>query len=536
MSPLTALVARDLVKAYAGRPVLDGVDLVANPGEPVGLVGENGVGKSTLLRLLAGVEPSDSGSVQRPADVAYLSQDPEFPPATTVGAVLGQALAPLHRAVERLEELSRRLTEDGVHDEYDDVLAWAGQHDAWDADRRSDEAAHRLGLADIGRGRRVSTLSGGERTRLVLAAIVTRRPDCVLLDEPTNHLDDDGIAMVEDFCREVPGVVVVASHDRVLLDRVTAVVVDLDDAHFGTDGEGGNRYRGGFSGYLHHKHAARARWEHAFAAQQDEVNELRYAVRSTPRNVAPHNRPPRDNDKFIYRFKGASVDRTVARRVRNAQQRLDVLERDRIPKPPRTMSFGRDLAHEGAGSGPAVVARDLVVTGRLTVPRIDVDHDGRLLVTGANGTGKSTLLLVLAGRLSPTSGTVAVHARRVGMLPQDVCFARPDLDAHETYRRALGAAADDGPLLGDLGLLHPRDLGKPVGNLSVGQQRRLRPAVLVARRPDLLLLDEPTNHISLVLADELESAMEGSPGAIVVTSHDRWLRRRWSAPQLTLSR
>ena len=164
------------------------------------------------------------------------------------------------------------------------------------------------------------------------------------------------------------------------------------------------------------------------------------------------------------------------------------------------------------------------------MPRLDVGAGDRVLVTGANGSGKSTLLKVLAGQLAPTAGTAQVSARRVGFLPQEAVFSRPDKAPHEVYDAATGSPVP----LGDLGLLHPRDLSRPVGVLSVGQQRRLALAILVARQPDLLLLDEPTNHISLTLADELEEALQRSSGTVLVATHDRWLRRRWEGDLLAL--
>ena len=225
---LSALVGRDLAKSYGDRLVLDGVELVAAPGRPLGLVGENGVGKSTLLRLLAGDETPDAGSVERPADLVHLTQEPDFPEGATVGDVLDEALAPLHRAVARLEELAGRLDQPGVAEEYDATLTWAGLHDAWEADTRADRAAARLGLGRLDRSRPAAALSGGQRSRLALAALVTRRPTCVLLDEPTNHLDDQAVSLLEEFVTSLPGVAVVASHDRAFLDAVCGAIVDLD--------------------------------------------------------------------------------------------------------------------------------------------------------------------------------------------------------------------------------------------------------------------------------------------------------------------
>ncbi len=532
MPGLSFLAATDVSKTYGDRTVLDGADLLANRGQPVGLVGENGVGKSTLLRIIVGLESADSGDLAVPADLGFLTQEPEFAPDATVSEVLDDVLAPLHEAVRRLESLAERMTGPGagqVADEYATTLEWAQRHDAWDADRRAGVARARLGIGDIERDRAVAAMSGGQRTRLALAALVVRQPDCIILDEPTNHLDDEAIEFLESFLVTTPGVVVIASHDRVFLDRVCTVIVDLDANHFGVDGAGGNRFTGGFSDYLVHKQRARQRWERAFLDQRDQLDDLRAATRSTARQVA-HNRAPRDNDKYIYHFKGSNVAATVSRRVRNTEQRIAAIERDLIPKPPPPLSFSGALTGHQSSVGQAIFVRGLRVDGRLALDRLDVMTGDHLLVTGANGSGKSTLLAVLAGTMTPDAGQVVVTARRVGRLEQDVVFPRPERTPNQVYDDATGSPVP----LGELGLLHPRDLARPVGRLSVGQQRRLALAILVAGQPDVLLLDEPTNHISLVLAAELEDALGRSPGTVVVASHDRWLRDRWNGQTLHL--
>ena len=240
MSSLSPLVAHDVSKLYGDRVVLDGVDLLANPGEPTGLVGENGVGSRLCSGSSSAPRSRTPGRSPCPRRSGTSPRTSTSSPARRVGDVLAEALAPLHDAVRRLEDLAHRLDDPVAADEYGATLAWATHHDAWDADRRAELASHHLGLARRPT-RPVGELSGGERTRLALAALVARRPECVILDEPTNHLDDDAIEFLESFLLELPGVVLVASHDRVFLDRVCSVIVDLDASHFGVDGEGGNR-------------------------------------------------------------------------------------------------------------------------------------------------------------------------------------------------------------------------------------------------------------------------------------------------------
>jgi macrolide transport system ATP-binding/permease protein len=537
-----ALHVRDLDVWFGTRQVLHGIDLTAPPGRRIGLIGENGAGKSTLLRAVAGTLPSRAlltGEIDRPGDLAMLGQEPAFRDGQTVGDVLAGALAPLREMVADVERLSLELSDDSDEEAqtaYAAALERAVVHDAWGADRRAEESAERLGLGALDPARRIGTLSGGQRTRLALSTLMTTRPGCLLLDEPTNHLDDDAIELLSTFLRDLPGVVLLASHDRVLLDDVCTDLFDLDprpDGELGTDGRGGRRFGGGWTAYEEHRAAARRRWEQTYAAQQEELARLRAATRIGTSAIA-HNRPPRDNDKFIYGFKGSRVDRTLSRRKKDAERRLETAERDQVRKPRSPLRLRAELTGDGA-SGRVVQVRDLVVAGRLALDRLDVTAGEHLLVSGSNGSGKSTLLGVLAGRIVPTSGSVHVTAHRVAELVQDVRFRDPGLGARATYDALVGDERAARTPLRELGLVPPDRQATPVGLLSVGQRRRLALAVAIAAEPDLLLLDEPTNHLSLALAGEIEVALETSPGTVVVASHDRWLRRRWDGAELRLT-
>ncbi|HEY0645738.1 MAG TPA: ATP-binding cassette domain-containing protein, partial [Nocardioides sp.] len=422
---LAPLVVSGLSVSYPDRTVLTGVDLLAQPGRRIGLVGENGTGKSTLLRAVAGRLPSRarvSGTLEAPADLVLLGQEPPFRDGATVADVLALTRAPLRRAVADVERLAASVATDDGAAAYEHALELALAHDAWDADRRAEVAAARLGLADLAPDRLVGTLSGGQRTRLALATIMTTRPTCLLLDEPTNHLDDDAIDVLTGFLRELPGVVVLASHDRVLLDDVCTDLVDLDAGELGTDGSGGKRFGGGWSAYEAAKAEARRRWEETYAAQQEEIARLRDATRIGTSAIA-HNRGPTDGDKYLYSFKGGRVDQTLARRKKDAQRRLEVAEREQLRKPPAPLTFRGDLTTRS--SGRLGQARDLELDGRVRVSRLDLSAGEHLLLTGPNGSGKSSLLGVLAGRLRVSRGAVEVTARTVRELTQDPVVRDP---------------------------------------------------------------------------------------------------------------
>lgn len=536
--PHPALLAHDLVRTLGTRKVLDGVSLTVSPGHRVGLIGENGAGKSTLLRLLAGTDEPDAGSVTRPADLGYLHQEMPFDGRSTIADVLDDALREARADLMELDHLTERLgrtPQDSpgyaeVLDAYGALLEQAQEREAWDADRRATIMLEGIGLGAVRRDRTLGSLSGGQRGRLALAAQLVRRPSALLLDEPTNHLDDAAAVFLEERLGELPGVVVAASHDRAFLDAVCTDLIDLDPAV-----DGPVRYGGNYSAYVAEKQAERERWERRYAEEQEELEALRRSAGTTAHLVAP-DRERRDNEKMGYGHRAGRVQNQISRRVRNAARRLEQRERDRIGRPPPPLRF-RDAPLAGESEdGVLVSLRDVRVPGRLAyVDRLDVRAAERLLITGDNGVGKSTLLAVLAGRLPAEGEVTRRQGLTVGLLSQETVFARADRSARDTYASSLGARWAEEVPLSSLGLVHEADLDRPVGHLSVGQRRRLALALAVARPPHLLLLDEPTNHLSPRLCDELEDALGTGPGAIVLAGHDRWLRKRWRGREFRLA-
>ncbi|MGN7799314.1 ABC-F family ATP-binding cassette domain-containing protein [Leifsonia sp. 22587] len=532
---LAPLRADGVSVVYGVRRVLTDVSLTVAPGHRLGLIGENGAGKSTLLRVLSGNETPDSGVLSRPERTGFLWQEVRFEPGETLAAMLEHALADV-RAIEReLEDAAVALGGDdpSAAARYDAALAAAERAELWSVDARRDELLAGLGVGDIPLARRLSEISGGQRSRFALAALLLGRPDALLLDEPTNHLDDEAAAFLERQLKGWAGPVIFASHDRAFLDAVATGLLDLDPARSGT-----TVFGGGYSAYLAEKAAERARWEKQFADEQLELKELKHAVDVTARSIAWSGKV-RDNDKFVKSVKGNALDRQISRRIRNAEGRLDDLRGSQVAKPPAHLAFaGIPSGFQALGddAGVLVHARGIRIPGRLSMAEFAVPANARILVTGANGAGKSTLLAVLAGRLDPESG--AVQRRRgvrIALLEQDVRFADPNSTPRRIYQASVGERRAEAVPLTSLGIIAPRDVDRPVGALSVGQQRRLALALIVARPPHLFLLDEPTNHLSLSLATELEEALGAYPGAVVVASHDRWLRSGWTGDVVHLA-
>lgn len=525
---ITALAAS---KSFNGRVVLDSVTCSLTAGERTGIVGENGSGKTTLLRLLAGRERPDAGEIVVQADggVGYLAQDERLPPDATVQQVIDRALSDLRAIEERMRRLEKAMADgdEPAMAEYGELLTVFELRGGYDADARVERAMHGLGLGLVDRSRTVGGLSGGEQVRLRLAAVLAAAPEVLLLDEPTNHLDDGAVTWLEDHLRTRRGTTVAVSHDRAFLERVATTLLEVD-----ADRRTVVRYGNGYAGYLAEKRAARERWVQAHDRWRADVEHLRESAATTARRVAP-GRAMRDGNKMAYDRAGGRVQQSLASRVRNAEERLRRLLADPVPPPPEPLRFTPTL-RAGRLDGAVLDAADVTVTGRLRPTTLTVPAGHRLLITGPNGAGKSTLLRVLAGDAVPDGGTVARRGR-IGYLPQDPRPGSPDETLLAAFARGrTGDPTEHADRLQSLGLFDPAHFTTPVGRLSTGQRRRLALARLLSEPWDVLLLDEPTNHLSPALVEDLETALDGYGGALVVVSHDRRLRRRWQGAHLAL--
>ncbi|MEV7019833.1 ABC-F family ATP-binding cassette domain-containing protein [Streptomyces sp. NPDC093991] len=538
------LLAENLHCTLGDRAVLRDVSLTVSHGERVGLIGENGRGKSTLLRVLAGDLAPQHGQVVRAVTgrVGFLPQQPDFAPDFTIEDVLERATAQFGELSARMRAAEERMSAEpgdltAVLAEYGRLQEEFGRRGGWQLGARIGEVLDVFGLAGFDRARRVHSLSGGERARLALAALVLDEPAGLLLDEPTNHLDDRAVDWLVRWLAAYEGPCLIASHDRVLLDAAVTAIVDLDGPRGLTV-----RYGGGYRDYLDERAAARERWWQRYHQWSKELAAARRRVdraRTSGRVFSGRA----DNDKLSYDAAGSGAERAVARTGRAAQLQLRRLLDEAVPRPPEPLDFAPPEGAEETvevpkpADGVLLRATGLTVGEVLHRAELTLASGSRYVISGPNGAGKSTLLSVLAGERAPDAGAVErAPGLRIGYLPQDSDFGaerRGLLDAFAA-RRAVHAE-DAAAELTRFGLFRPADFATPVNRLSVGQWRRLELALLFARRPHLLLLDEPTNHLSLLLVEQLLQAVEQFTGPVVIVTHDRALREQHRDRLLQLS-
>ncbi|GIE94853.1 ATP-binding cassette domain-containing protein [Paractinoplanes rishiriensis] len=475
--------AGNLRVVLGGRVVLSDVTVTVSAGSRLAVVGENGRGKTTLLRVLAGLTVPDHGTVQRAGTIGLVQQALDASDGETVGAVIDGATRASRLALRALDAAADALVEgrDGADAGYAAALDAATRLDAWDADRRVGVALAGLD-ACTDRARPLSTLSVGQRYRVRLACRLGSDFDLLLLDEPTNHLDADGLSFLTSRLQQHRGGFALVTHDRALLRDVAEEFLDLDPTPDGRP----RGYSGGYRGWQDGRAKVWAGWVAEFEAQRDEHQRLAVAADEARGRLSTGWRP----DKGTGRHQRQSRAPGVVQAFRRRQEELD-RHRITVPEPPRRLH----LPELGGRAGEPLLRCDgITLAGRLDRPvSLVLDAGDRLLVTGPNGAGKSTLLALLAGELTPSTGEVrATGAARIGHLRQETTGAE---------------RLPDGRL--------------PHDRLSLGQQRRLDLTRQLAGGPNLLILDEPTNHLAATLVDDLTAALRETGAAIVIATHDR---------------
>lgn len=518
-----------LQKYYGAKLILDAVSLNLSRGDRAVLVGENGVGKTTLARLILGCEAGEQGAARVAPDtvMGYLPQEVQIARSISVSQYVSEGMGELNGLRRRLSELEEQLTQGGdlsdALEEYGRLQAQFELRGGYTLETRRERIFAGLGLGHIDLARPVMSLSGGEKTRVGLAALLLQAPDLLILDEPTNHLDFAGLAWLEDYLQGYPHALLMITHDRHFINRVATKILDLSAVTRGL-----TTYYGNYDDYRAQRDA---QYQQDVSAYHSQVNRMK-ALRAQMKKEAHGHRKakrPDDGDKAIRFAARQQVARTVSKAVRSARQQLETLEANRLENPRHVWHIEYDFDPLPLTSMEPVQLQSLGISfgdrQLITVADGVLRKGERVALVAPNGGGKTTLLRLITGELAPTSGQVRVMpGAKLGYLDQTGESYPEDQNILDVLRTIKHDSADRIlTLLHRCGLLRDAHLAdKAVGELSLGQRRKLGIACLIHSRANLLLLDEPTNHLDLQSLEALERALLQFPGAILAATHDRW--------------
>ena len=500
---------RNLTKFFViGENLLEGLSFEIQEGECVAILGRNGCGKTTLLKILTGEMDYDDGEVfvNPNKRLGLISQIPRFPDGYTVEDVLRSAYKDLLSAKKKMEKLEQQMAESVTDDllrEYDALVNRFQAGGGYDMDVEVDKVCNGLGITQDQRHQDFDSLSGGEKTRVNLARLLLEKTDILLLDEPTNHLDLRSVEWLEGYINAFKGTVLAISHDRFFLDRIAHRVIEIVDGH-------AEFYSGNYSFYIEEKQARFNLQLKQYEQEQAKLKQLGYTVE---------------------RMKGWGINnRTLYRRAMSIQHRMERIKKTEKPKTEKTMkaTFG-----EKDFSGDVVFQMKNVEKsfGERTLfsdVELKVEGGERIAILGDNGTGKSTFIKCLLGEEDCKGKIQFGPTVKWGYLPQIIKFHHPERTLYDNMldeKNCTPQVARD--RLGAF-LFQGEDVFKTVGTLSGGEQSRLRLCMLMDEKINLLILDEPTNHLDIASREWVEAAIEEFEGVLLFVSHDRYFIEKFA--------
>ncbi|MDQ0194019.1 ABC-F family ATP-binding cassette domain-containing protein [Paenibacillus wynnii] len=515
------LQATGITKSYGITSILDGISLQVNEKERVGLVGVNGAGKSTFLQILAGEMSYDGGQIHKSKEttIGYLAQNSGLQSERSIQEEMLAVFAPLIEAEGELRRLEQQIADPRLAEDpkrYEDLLEkyaqrsdWFKDHGGYEMNTRIRSILHGMGFGDFAPETPISTLSGGQKTRLALARILLQAPDLLLLDEPTNHLDIATLTWLEDYLRGYAGGILVVSHDRYFLDRLVTTIVEIERHQ-------SQRYTGNYSRYMELKAAEYEIRLKQYDKQQDEISRMEDFVQ---RNIVR------------------------ASTTKRAQSRRKALEKmDRLDKPMGDLKKANFSFEPDFMSGKEVLqVRDAAVAfvegePLFTGASFELRRGETAALIGPNGIGKSTLLQCLIGSREPSAGSVNWGAKvKIGYYDQEQTRLNPRNTVLEELwsEYPMLEEARIRTILGNF-LFSGEDVLKRIAALSGGEKARVALSKLMLRGANMLILDEPTNHLDLVSREVLEAALMDFEGTLLFISHDRYFLNKMAERVLEL--
>jgi len=516
-------------KAYGDDVILEKMTFIVNYGKRVGLVGPNGCGKTTLLKIIVGQEEADQGSVSlQPPDlrIGYLEQALTYPEGATVGDVMRGRLKDAEREIEALTEQISRAKEPeleqllAAYAEALDRFEAAGGHGVG---AQIDTVLAGLGLDVIDQDTPVDILSGGQKTRLGLARLLLERQSLLLLDEPTNHLDIEVLEWLEQFLADYDGAILIVTHDRTFLDRTVRTILELDPLTRTV-----TRYPGNYADYIAAKEREQEKLRASYKGQQERMAQYRRAIRGLETYA-------RSIERGTIDFAPRKIAKGIARKASVQKRRLErwLESKDHIDKPRPTWQMKLDFVGTPPSSQDALVLEEVSMGfGDLTLFRdvsLTLRAGERVVLTGPNGSGKTTLLRTIVGVIEPLHGRARLGPSvRVGYYSQEQELLDHEADAITEIRRVAPMGDTETRSFLHYFLFRGDDVFVPIHSLSFGERARLALAKLVAGGCNLLILDEPINHLDIPSRERFEQGLTHFEGSVLAVVHDRYFIRRFA--------
>ncbi|MBC1961949.1 ABC-F family ATP-binding cassette domain-containing protein [Listeria welshimeri] len=504
---MTIVAMNDVVKSFTGDIILEKVSLQLEEGERVGLIGRNGEGKSTILKILKGLESVDSGIVtsKKGAKIGLLEQLSTVDPNTIVEQYLRTSLGELKNLEKELRSLEEEMAtnpSEKLMNRYGDKMALFGELGGYEMDANLNKVVNGLGIESL-LPQKWKNLSGGEKTKAALAHLLLQKTDLLLLDEPTNHLDLLAVEWLTSFLQHYAGTVLVVSHDRYFLDEVVQKMVELENRELII-------YHTNFSGYLKEREERLLREFQDYKDQQKKIKKMQQAIKRL-RQWAMQANPPND---------------AMFRRAKNMERALERMEK--VKRPVLTQKQMQLQFDEANRSGQEVVVMENLSKSFnekeiVQDVSLQIRQGERVAIIGENGAGKSTLLKMMEGKVSPDCGNVKVGASvKIASLSQQMEELNEEMTVLEAFRDKVAVTEGEARQMLAGFMFYGEMVFRKVANISGGERMRLRLAQFINMPVNTLILDEPTNHLDIASREILEEAIRTFTGTIITVSHDRY--------------